>query len=109
MRRIPLWDLKKSRVPLGAFRQGDDPTDYNMRVCGDLWPGLRPEAFLDRSSHIGGTLHDLDSGCTERGHLLGRRALPARNDRAGVTHAASRRRRLAGDKRDDGFLEVRLD
>ena len=35
----------------------------------------------------------------QRRHLLGRRALAARDDRAGVAHPASGRRRLAGDER----------
>ena len=42
----------------------------------------------------------------KRGHLFGRRALAAGDDRAGVTHAAPRRRRLAGDERHDRLLEV---
>ena len=35
--------------------------------------------------------------------------LPPGDDRAGVTHAAARRRGLAGDEPDDRLLEVRLD
>ena len=46
-----------------------------------------------------GLLHDRDAGGGQRRHLLGGRALAARDDRAGVAHAASGRRRLAGDER----------
>jgi hypothetical protein len=50
-----------------------------------------------------------DAGGAERGHLLGRRALAAGDDRAGVAHAAARRRRLAGDEADDRLLEPARD
>ena len=40
--------------------------------------------------------------------LLRRRALAAGDDRAGVAHAASRRRGLAGDESDHRLLHVRL-
>ena len=64
------------------------------------------EQLLDRLAHVGRALHDLHAGRGQRRHLFGRRALAAGDDRAGVAHAASGRRRLAGDEADDRLLEV---
>ena len=60
-------------------------------------------------AHVGRALHDVHAGGGQRRHLLGRRAFAAGDDRAGVAHAASGRRRLARDEADDRLLEVRLD
>ena len=57
-------------------------------------------------AHVGRALHHADAGGRERGHLLGRRALAAGDDRAGVTHAAPRWRGLARDERHDRLREV---
>ena len=53
-----------------------------------------------------GLLHDVHAGLGQRVHLLRRRALAAGDDRAGVAHAASRRRGLAGDEADHRLLEL---
>ena len=50
-----------------------------------------------------------DPGRFERLHFFGRRTLTAGNDRAGMTHAASRRRSDAGDETDYRFFDVLLD
>jgi len=48
----------------------------------------------------------MNAGVCERGHLFRRGSLPAGDDGAGVAHAASGRRGLAGDKSDDRFSHV---
>src|SRR5215217_1128713 len=82
---------------------------------GDSGAGRTAEAapplheLLYGPAHVSRALDDLDARGGQRGHLLGRRALAARDDRARVSHPASRRRRLAGDEADDRLLEVRFD
>src|ERR1700730_2460964 len=51
----------------------------------------------DGGAHVGGALDGGDAGGLHRSHLLGRRPLAGRDDRARVAHAAARRRGLAAD------------
>src|SRR6185503_3002679 len=60
----------------------------------------------DRGAHVGRALHGGDAGSLHRAHLLGRRALAARDDGAGVPHAAPWRRRLSADEAHDGLGDV---
>src|SRR5512143_3354750 len=63
----------------------------------------------DGRAHVGGALDGGDAGGFHRGHLLGGGALAARDDGAGVAHAAAGRRGLAADETDDRLGDVRLD
>ena len=47
-------------------------------------------SVLDRRADVGRRLDDVDAGGLHRLHLLGRGALAAGDDRAGVAHAAAR-------------------
>src|SRR2546422_897739 len=74
------------------------------------WIGARAAAcggvsqpLLEEGDDIGGPLHDADAGARERGHLLGRGALGAGDDRARVAHATAGGRGLARDEPDDGL------
>src|SRR5690348_4429933 len=49
-------------------------------------------------AHVGGALDGGDAGSLHGGHLLRRGALAARDDGAGVAHAAARRRGLTADE-----------
>ena len=53
-----------------------------------------------------GLLTTCTPALVERLHLLGRRALAAGDDGAGVPHAPAGRRRLAGNEADDRLLEL---
>ena len=83
-----------------------------LAVQGPSSTVLRPAATLSSQrlahldAHVGRALHDVDAGLGQRVHLLRRRALAAGDDRAGMSHAASGRRRLAGDEPDDRLLEL---
>src|SRR5512146_1258580 len=68
-----------------------------------------PHSLLEQRDEIHRPLRDAYTRRLERGDLLRRRSRRARDDRTGVSHAASRRRRLAGDESDDRFLHLRLD
>src|SRR5438105_8370459 len=63
----------------------------------------------DGGAHVGGTLDRGDAGGLHGLHLLRGRALAARDDRAGVAHAAAGGRRLAADEADHGLGHVGLD
>src|SRR5690606_41187106 len=60
----------------------------------------------DRLSKIGGASHRTHAGLFQRGVFLRGSTLAARNDRAGVPHALTRRRRDTGDIRHDRFAHV---
>src|SRR6185503_10540195 len=60
-------------------------------------------------AHVGGALDGGDAGRFHGGHLLGGGALTARDDGAGVAHAAARRGGLAADEADDRLGDVSLD
>jgi hypothetical protein len=49
---------------------------------------LAAQRVADGVADVGRALDDLDAGLGERRHLLGRRALPAGNDGAGMPHPA---------------------
>src|SRR5437879_13341374 len=63
----------------------------------------------DGRAEVRGSLHTADAGGAHGGILVLRGALTAADDRASMTHAAARRRSLAGNETDDGNLHVRLD
>src|SRR5688500_9594960 len=62
-----------------------------------------------RRAHLRGRRRDGDAGGLQRRDLVLRRALATRDDRAGVTHALARRRRLAADERGARLPHVLLD
>src|SRR5262245_61315199 len=78
-----------------------------IEVCGLLFPFA--EHTRHRRAHVSRTLHGGDASCFERPHLLGRRPLAARDDRARVSHAAAGWRRLAADEAHHRLGHVRLD
>src|SRR5262249_10313319 len=98
---------------------------HTARTCGrrpgthEGYPAIRglsivrgrllPDQLADRLAHVGGTLPHLAARRADPGHLLRGSALAARDDRAGVPHAAPRRRRLPGDEADDRLAEIRRD
>ena len=61
-----------------------------MRTGGQL----AAECRFDRSADFGGVADDADTGGLQRSHLLGRGALAARDNGAGIAHAAPRRKGL---------------
>src|SRR4029079_10739406 len=71
-------------------------------------PPLPSERLRRGDAELRRRLDDVDAGGAHRLHLLGRRALAAGDDGAGVTHAAAGRRRAAGDEADDRAVEVGL-
>src|SRR5712691_1116277 len=79
------------------------------RVSFHRSPASFPEDLRDGRAHVGRAPDQRGTRLLERGHLLGRGALSPRDDRARVAHAASGRRRLAADERDDGILDVAPD
>src|SRR5437899_1309512 len=72
-------------------------------------PSPSAEDLLDRPAHICRAPHDRDARRREGGHFFRRRALPAGDDRAGVTHAPPRRRGLSGNETHHRFVELALD
>src|SRR5215469_6773807 len=60
-------------------------------------------------AHVSGALDGGDAGGLHGGHLFRSGALAARDDGAGVAHAAARRRGLPADEADDGLGHVGLD
>src|SRR6266508_6987858 len=68
---------------------------------------LSPHLF-DLLPYIRRRFHNVSACALERFHLLRRGTGAAADDRAGMTHAPSRRCGLAGDEGNDRFLEVRL-
>src|SRR5688500_5599818 len=72
-------------------------------------PPKRSDQALYSSSDVCRALYNFDTCCGERRHLLGGRAFAARNDGAGVPHAASRGRSLSGNEPYDRFFERFLD
>src|SRR6266498_1173627 len=86
----------------------------------DAGAGSRPGAFTGETgcggetgtgtwtrARIGSASEAIvDAGGLESLHLLGGRALSARDDRARVAHATAWRRRASSDEGDDGLLEV---
>src|SRR5215831_486146 len=103
-------------VSLTDFLEAGEPIEYSTQttigrspVVGEPCGSSAAKNFLNAFSHIGRALHDLDSCGHEGRHLLRRGAFSTCDDRSGVAHASSGRRRLARDKRDDGLLEVLFD
>src|SRR5664279_1109228 len=82
-------------------------------LCGGADGGLllnfHTQCGRERFSDVGWRLRNFEAGFFHGCNLLGRRALAAGDDRAGVAHAASGRRSLSGDKTHDRLLHVRLD
>src|SRR4029079_11719569 len=60
-------------------------------------------------SHIRRPLHDVDAGIRQRLHLFRRGTLTASDDRARVSHPASWRSSLPGDKPDHWLIECAPD
>src|SRR5574341_2133425 len=86
----------------------------SVRSTGIGWSSSFRDLFLaddacDGRAHVGGASDRDDTRSLHGLHLLRRRALPARDDRAGVAHAAARRGRLAADEADDGLSDLGLD
>src|SRR5579884_3497522 len=75
-----------------------------MNLCG---PGLL-QARFDILADVGGAGADRDSGILQRADFVRRFPRPAGDDRAGMPHAAARRRRLAGNEAHHGLPHVRL-
>src|SRR5688572_14255302 len=69
----------------------------------------RGEGPLHRGAELRGRAHGDDAGLLERRVLVRRRALPARDHRAGMAHALARGRGDARDVGDDGLRHVPLD
>ena len=67
------------------------------------------EQLGHRRAQLGGRLHGAHARRIQRAELVRRRALAARDDRAGVAHALARRRGDARDVRDDRLGDVVLD
>src|SRR5262245_56649721 len=68
--------------------------------------GLAGQHALDGLPDRGGGVDDVEPRLGERYHLLDRRPLPAGDDRAGMSHPASRGRGPSGDERDHGLPHV---
>src|SRR5947199_8481152 len=64
------------------------------------------ERVLHRLTDVCGRVDDAYARLFERLHLLGGRALAARDDRARVAHASAGGRGLPGDEGDDGLRHV---
>src|SRR5258708_34243198 len=62
-----------------------------------------------RFADLSWRFRDFEASLFHGSNLLSRSALAAGDDRAGVSHAASRRRSLSGDEADDRLLHMRLD
>ena len=71
-------------------------------------PLFRAEDAGDGGAHVRGALDGGDAGGFHRLHLLGGGALAARDDGAGVAHAAAGRRGLAADEAHHWFRHVLL-
>src|SRR5262245_11008865 len=68
-----------------------------------------PDYARHGGAHIGGAFDRGDARRLHRLHLLGRCALAARDDGAGMAHAPAGRRRLPADEADHGLRDVGLD
>src|SRR5580765_4804764 len=78
----------------------------------DLWtygPVRLFQSLLECRAHVRRALDHRHAGRSQGLHLLVGGALPARDDRPGVAHPASGRRRLARDEPDHGLPEMPLD
>src|ERR1044072_6940106 len=62
--------------------------------------------FRGFRADVGGAADDVDARLRHGRHLLGRGALAAGDDRAGMAHAAARRRGLPADEADDPRPEL---
>src|SRR5690349_7817137 len=62
--------------------------------------------FFDSFADFGRRCADIDAGGLHGGDLVGGLSTAARNNRARVSHAASRGRGLSGDESYDGFLDI---
>ncbi len=90
-----------------AFRL-DDQHVRAAELLERLGAPLR-QLFGHRLAEIGRRLHGACAGLVERAELVGRRALAARDDGAGMAHALARRRRDAGDVGHHGLGHVPAD
>ena len=77
--------------------------------CARLRFRFRTHHTRDCFADVSGALDGVNSGGSHRFVLFHGRAVPAADDRAGVTHAAARRRGLSGDESDDRLLHMLLD
>ena len=94
---------------LDGVRLDDRECSFHRLFSGPQTRLYLPEHLPHLRAHVGRALDHVHAGLGQRVHLLGRRALAAGDDRAGVAHAASRRRGLAGDEADHRLLELALD
>src|SRR3954464_527579 len=108
---MPIWKIERRRTRLAVWLP--DPLTVATWMLKSLTTlvisPLRAQQLLRRCTDIRWALDHPHAGGGERVHLLFRRAAAARDDRARVPHAASRRRGLPGDEADHRLLEVRLD
>src|SRR5271156_600673 len=77
----------------------------NVRCMRLLFPNNSGEGFAD----CGWGRHHMNPSFWERFHLVGCRALSARDDGSRMAHAASGRRRLTGNKSAHRLLDVGFD
>src|SRR5262245_350238 len=82
-------------------------SDHRLQIVGQL------ARLLQNSLHFpadfGWTFYDVDPRRRHRVHLLCGVPFAAGDDRAGVSHATSGRRRLATYEADHGLVDVLLD
>src|SRR5208337_1655699 len=71
-------------------------------------PLLAVQKIDERLAEAGGRRRDVDAGLLHRCDLVLGAALAPGDDRAGMAHAAPRRRSAAGDEADDGFRPAAL-
>src|SRR5688572_33092439 len=81
--------------------------EAKLRAAGRASGGDAEDA-RERLADGRGTFGDADAGGLQGGDLPFRAAFAAADDRAGVAHAAPRRRGAAGDERNDRLADVLL-
>src|SRR5690606_26600407 len=71
-----------------------------------FWMALALEHLNQRGAESGRRVRDGDASRTHGFHLVFRAALAARDDRAGMTHAAARRGRYTGNEAHNRLLHL---